>query len=193
MPTKTAHEGVETGRPLALRLRRMTWEAPGVISLDLQSPDGAELPPYGAGAHLDIASSTGAVRQYSLCGDPADRRRYRLGVREIPNGRVSAEIHRSFRLGMMVQASRPRNNFPLRAAERYLFVAGGIGITPLLPMMRQASAAGIPWSCCIAFEAGNMRPFSRRFAAWRGDLAAREPCRLSLGCSEAIGPRSPGS
>lgn len=134
------------GEQLLLRLVRITWEAPGVLSLDFMDSSGRELPPFGPGAHVDLHLPDGLVRQYSLCGDPADRTTYRVGVREVENGRVSRVIHHELRPGALIPISVPRNNFPLVAAPHYLFVAGGIGITPLLPMMREARRNGAEWS-----------------------------------------------
>ena len=131
---------------LTLRLRRMAWESPGVLSLEFVAPDGGDLPPYGPGAHIDLHLPDGMVRQYSLCGDPADRTTYRVAVREIEAGRVSRAIHRELRPGTLLTIGVPRNNFPLIPSPGYLFVAGGIGITPLLPMMREATRTGAAWT-----------------------------------------------
>lgn len=131
---------------LLLRLCRINWEAPGVLSLDFVDPKGNALPPFGPGAHVDLHLPDGLVRQYSLCGDPADRMTYRVGVRELENGRVSRVIHHQLRPGALIPIGVPRNNFPLIPSPRYLFVAGGIGITPLLPMMREATRNGAEWS-----------------------------------------------
>ena len=137
---------------MQLRLRAMVWEGPGVLSLELVRPDGGALPAFTAGAHVDLRLPDGGERQYSLCGDPDDARHYRVAVREIDGGRISRAIHRSLRPGALLEVSEPRNNFPLLPAERYLFIAGGIGITPLLPMMRVTRA---PWEMlyCVKNEA----------------------------------------
>lgn len=131
---------------LLLRLHRITWESPGVLALDFIDPEGRELPPFGPGAHVDLHLPDGLVRQYSLCGDPADRKTYRVGVREVEGGRVSQIIHYEMRPGALIPIGVPRNNFPLVPSPRYLFVAGGIGITPMLPMMREATRAGAQWT-----------------------------------------------
>ncbi|MFE2555680.1 PDR/VanB family oxidoreductase [Streptomyces sp. NPDC059352] len=112
-------------------------EAEGVLGLLLADPTGAELPPWEPGAHLEVTLPSGTVRHYSLCGDPADRSTYRLGILREPAGRGgSAEIHRSVGEGTVLGVRGPFNRFPLVPAERHLFIAGGIGITPLLPMVR---------------------------------------------------------
>ncbi len=146
MLTDIATHGTAGADRLTLRLRRISWESPGVLSLDFADPHDRELPPFGPGAHVDLHLPDGSIRQYSLCGDPADRTIYRVGVREVENGRVSRIIHRELRPGALIPVSVPRNNFPLIASPRYLFVAGGIGITPMLPMMREASRTGAHWT-----------------------------------------------
>ena len=141
-----------TDAVLTLRLRRMAWEAEGVLSLDFVAPDGGDLPRWNPGAHVDLHMPDGMMRQYSLCGDPHDRKHYRIAVREVPGGRVSGAIHRVLRPGALMKVGAPRDNFPLIAAPRYLFIAGGIGITPLLPMMHTAVREGAAGSLyyCVA-------------------------------------------
>lgn len=118
-------------------------EADGVRSFRLQHPDGEHLEPWTPGAHLEVALPSGLIRHYSLCGDPEDRTGYTVAVLEQPAGRGgSTEFHRSVRPGTTLRVSAPRNHFPLVAADRYLFLAGGIGITPILPMTRAVSKAG---------------------------------------------------
>ncbi|MFB7453394.1 PDR/VanB family oxidoreductase [Streptomyces sp. NPDC056194] len=120
-----------------LTVRSVAEEADCVRGLLLADPTGADLAPWEPGAHLEVTLPSGAVRHYSLCGDPADRSVYRLGVLREPAGRGgSEEIHTSVGEGTVLGVRGPVNRFPLVPAERYLFVAGGIGITPLLPMVR---------------------------------------------------------
>ena len=144
---------------LTLRLRRIAWEATGVLSLEFTDPDGAELPQFGPGAHVDLHLPDGMIRQYSLCGDPADRTTYRVAVREVEGGRVSRAIHRELRPGTLLAIGVPRNNFPLIASPNYLFIAGGIGITPLLPMMREATQRGAAWTLLFATRRADEAPF----------------------------------
>ena len=125
----TVHPG---NRTLPLRVVAARWEAESVTSFEFASPDGADLPPWEPGAHVDVHLPSGTVRQYSLYGDPADRTRYRIAVLELPQGRGgSVEAHRELRPGRIVHIGLPRTNFALAEAERYVFVAGGIGITPI--------------------------------------------------------------
>ncbi|GAA0202722.1 cytochrome P450/oxidoreductase [Cytobacillus oceanisediminis] len=119
----------------------------GVVALTLTSRDGAELPAWEPGAHVDLVLGDGVVRQYSLSGDPADRTSYRIGVLREPAGRGgSVAVHDTLRPGSRVDVRGPRNHFVLEPAQRYVFIAGGIGITPILPMVRAAEAAGSEWS-----------------------------------------------
>ena len=130
---------------LELVVRSMTWEAAGVMSVTLAGPGGEQLPPWEPGAHLELDLGKW-VRQYSLCGDPDDRGTYRVAVLYEPDGRGgSAYVHEELRPGGTVRVRGPRNRFPLADAERYLFLAGGIGITPLLPMIARVAAGDVPW------------------------------------------------
>ncbi|MEW2400849.1 PDR/VanB family oxidoreductase [Streptomyces sp. NPDC046862] len=121
--------------------------ADGVVSLELAPDSGAPLPGWRPGAHTDVVLPTGVTRQYSLCGPPEDTALWRVAVLREPDGRGGSRwIHDNVREGTRLRVRGPRNNFPLRPAARYLFVGGGIGITPLLPMMAEAEAAGAEWS-----------------------------------------------
>jgi ferredoxin-NADP reductase len=127
-------------------VRQMTWEADGVVSLVLTDPDGKPLPDWSPGAHIDVALPSGVTRQYSLCGDPDDQNSYRLAVLREPNSRGgSGFVHDKLRVGHTITVRGPRNNFTFLPARRYLFIAGGIGITPLLPMIRAAARAAADW------------------------------------------------
>ncbi|MEU7122015.1 PDR/VanB family oxidoreductase [Streptomyces zaomyceticus] len=120
--------------------------AEGVVELRLE---GTELPSWQPGAHVDLVLPSGLVRQYSLCGDPADTASYTVATRLIEAGQGgrggSREVHDRLREGVEIEIRGPRNRFPLVAAPSYVFVAGGIGITPVLPMLRAAEAAGADW------------------------------------------------
>jgi ferredoxin-NADP reductase len=120
--------------------------AEGVVTLVLRDADGHPLPPWEAGAHVDLVLDGAPTRQYSLCGDPADSHEYRLGILRDPDGRGgSSFVHHRLQEGDTVRIRGPRNNFPLVPSPRYLFIAGGIGITPVLAMIRAAEAAGADW------------------------------------------------
>lgn len=119
--------------------------AEGVVALTLVDPDGGSLPAWTPGAHVDLELG-GLVRQYSLCGDPTDARSYTVAVLREPESRGgSAYVHESLAAGSRVVVRGPRNHFALVSAPRYRFIAGGIGITPMLPMIAEAEATGADW------------------------------------------------
>ncbi|MEU9052823.1 PDR/VanB family oxidoreductase [Streptomyces sp. NPDC048384] len=135
-----------SGRPRSRALRLLVTSheevAEGVVQLRLE---GHDLPRWEPGAHLDVVLPSGLVRQYSLCGDPEDTSSYTVATRLVPDGRGgSREVHEQVREGMELEVRGPRNRFPLVAAPSYVFVAGGIGITPILPMLR-ALPDGVEW------------------------------------------------
>ncbi|MUL82241.1 oxidoreductase [Mycobacterium sp. CBMA247] len=123
--------------------RSVRREADGVRSFRFERPGGGALESWSPGAHLEFTLPSGAIRHYSLCGDPADRSGYVVAVLEQPAGRGgSREFHEYVRPGAELMVRGPRNHFPLVDAESYLFIAGGIGITPILPMVRVVSKSG---------------------------------------------------
>jgi ferredoxin-NADP reductase len=120
-------------------------EAAEVVSLVLRRTDGTALPSWAPGAHVDVILPSGLVRQYSLCGDAGDSSTYRIAVLREANSRGgSEEVHR-LTAGQALSIREPRNNFALTDAANYLFLAGGIGITPILPMLRDACQRGAQW------------------------------------------------
>ena len=128
---------------MKLQVTQLRLEAAGVISVTLRDPDGHRLPAWAAGAHLPITLPSGRVRQYSLCGALDDPYSYTVAVLLVADGRGgSREIHEQLRIGQILEVGEPKNNFELVEAPRYLFIAGGIGITPILAMMESLRAAG---------------------------------------------------
>lgn len=153
---------------LDLLVRRMTWEADGVLSVDLVHPDGKPLPAWTPGAHLDLHVG-GHVRQYSLCGDPADLTTYRLGILDEPSSRGgSRHVHSKLRPGQSVRVAGPRNHFALEPAAFYVFLAGGIGITPILAMARQADRDGVPYRLVHGGRSRATMAFGAELAALTG-------------------------
>ncbi|MEU1302274.1 PDR/VanB family oxidoreductase [Streptomyces shenzhenensis] len=131
---------------MLLTVTRRRQAADGVLDLTLARPDGGPLPEWRPGAHVEVLLGNGLVRHYSLCGDPADRSGWRIAVLRTSTSRGgSAYVHDELHVGVPVGVRGPRENFTFRAMERCLFVAGGIGITPLLPMVAAAEAAGVEW------------------------------------------------
>ena len=133
-----------TAETIEVRILRRTEAAEGIIALDLAAPEGVLLPAFEAGAHVDVHVGPGVVRQYSLCNDPAESSRYRLGILLDPQSRGgSSEIHRSFAEGRTIRISVPRNNFRLEeTATKSILLGGGIGVTPLLAMAFRLHALG---------------------------------------------------
>lgn len=139
--------GLHEEQRLRLRVKALEWEADGVVSVHLRQPDGGELPAWEPGAHVDLHLPGGIIRQYSLNGTSADRSTWRVSVLLEPASRGgSRAVHESLHAGDPLDVVGPRNNFPLVDSAEYLFIAGGIGITPILPMLEQASASGARWS-----------------------------------------------
>ncbi|GAA0246377.1 PDR/VanB family oxidoreductase [Cryptosporangium japonicum] len=129
---------------LRLRVDRRVSLADGVIGLDLRG--SGELPAWTPGAHVDLSLGPGLTRQYSLCGDPGDRSVWRIAVlRETDSRGGSQYVHDKLHEGTLVDVRGPRNHFALEPSPRYVFVAGGIGITPIRPMIDAAEAAGADW------------------------------------------------
>ena len=118
--------------------------ATDIVRFELVSRDGGELPAFTAGAHIDVATPCGLLRKYSLCNDPSERERYIIGVkRETTGGGGSLSLTRDTSVGDTLLVGLPRNDFPLAPnATNFLFVAGGIGVTPILSMMRHLKATG---------------------------------------------------
>lgn len=152
-------------RTTVLEVRQRHTAADGVVTLTLADPSGRALPAWTPGAHIDLVlPDVGMTRQYSLCGDPADRSQWRIGVLRQPGGRGGSQhVHDTLHVGTSIEVHGPRNNFPLLPAQRYLFVAGGIGITPILPMI--AAVEGRQWELLYGGR-------SRSSMAFLPDLAA---------------------
>ncbi|NUR32230.1 MAG: oxidoreductase [Catenulispora sp.] len=156
-----------------LSVAARTVEAEGVVGLVLRRPDGADLPSWEPGAHIDVILGD-VERQYSLCGDPADRASWRIAVLREPAGRGGSEyVHAEVRSGTTLTVRGPRNHFQLAPADRYLFIAGGIGITPILPMLAAATIAGADWT----LHYGGRTRASMAFAA---DLTSRFGDRIHI-------------
>ena len=155
-------------------------EADGVVSLTLGRADGGELPAWAPGAHVDVTLADDLVRQYSLCSDPGDRQRWRLGVLREPESRGGSEhVFDKLHDGDIVEVGEPRNHFALEPAPRYVFVAGGIGITPILPMIAAAEAAGAEWTLLYGGR-------TRTSMAFRDELAAHGD-RVVLAPQDEVG------
>ena len=167
----------EYNRTFALTVvgREVVARDENVVALTLASADGSPVPVWHPGAHLDIHLPSGRVRQYSLCGEPEQHSTYRIAVRRIPDGGGgSVEVHDALPVGSTVTTSGPRNAFPLSVpgygspTRRVRFIAGGIGITPILPMLGLAQRLGVDWSMVYVGRSPDSIPFLdevRRFGA----------------------------
>jgi ferredoxin-NADP reductase len=148
--------GRPRSRALKLRVAARETVADGVVQLRLE---GRDLPRWEPGAHVDLVLPSGLVRQYSLCGDPADTSSYTVATRLVEGGRGgSREVHEQVRVGAELEVRGPRNRFSLVEAPWYVFVAGGIGITPVLPMLR-ALPVGANWRLLYAGRTRESMPF----------------------------------
>ena len=163
-----------------------------VVALTLAAADGRPLPRWHPGSHLDIALPSGRLRQYSLCGDPADSDTYRIAVRRIVDGGGgSIEVHDGLPVGGEVTTHGPRNAFPLTVpgygspAQRFRFIAGGIGITPILPMLALAERLGVDWSMVYAGRSRGQPAVHRRGEPLRG--SHRDPHRRCQGRADRGG------
>ncbi|MFI1358427.1 PDR/VanB family oxidoreductase [Streptomyces sp. NPDC020898] len=158
-----------------LVVERRESAADGVLALTLRHPLGDELPAWEPGAHIDVVLGPELERQYSLCGDPADRSAWRIAVLREPDGRGgSAYVHGQLGLGDKVRVRGPRNHFALKPAPRYRFVAGGIGITPILPMLAAAETAGAEWTLLYGGRTRNSMAFTEELGRY-GDKVTFAP------------------
>ncbi len=152
--------------------RRIVAHDQDVIAVTLAAPDSRALPRWHPGAHIDVALPSGRLRQYSLCGDPAAPDTYRIAVRRIPDGGGgSVEVHDALPVGSTIFTNGPRNAFPLAVpgygspAQRFRFIAGGIGITPILSMLATARHLGVDWSMLYTGRSRDSLPFIDEVAA----------------------------
>ena len=160
---------------LVLRVEHVRAEAKDVLAFELASLDGCDLPPFTPGAHLELQLRNGKIRHYSLLNDPAERHRYVIAVGLAQETRGGSRfIHESLRQGDTLVVNGPRNNFPLdEEASRYCFVAGGIGITPILSMIRWCVRHAKEWR--LVYAARN-----RTRAAFYEELLALDPQRAQF-------------
>ncbi|WP_305093216.1 PDR/VanB family oxidoreductase [Prescottella sp. R16] len=173
-PASAGHNP-DSALTLVVTDRTIVAEDENVAALTFAAVDGADLPAWQPGCHLDFHLPSGRRRQYSLCGDPADRRHYRIAVRSIPDGGGgSTEMH-GLAPGTTVTVRGPRNGFPFVSDGSALFVAGGIGITPILPMVRAARRAGMDWRFVYSGRSRESMPFLDEIGTWEPDRVFVRP------------------
>lgn len=127
------------------RVAAVTAVAADVVEIALEAADGSPLPPWTPGAHIDLVLPGEIVRQYSLCGSPRTEDAYKVAVLKAPDSRGGSVAVHELAQGQTLTIRGPRNNFPLTSSGRYVFIAGGIGITPILPMIEEVETAGARW------------------------------------------------
>ncbi|WP_235962659.1 4Fe-4S double cluster binding domain-containing protein [Jannaschia marina] len=196
MPTDHVYTADGDAPVMQLVVDRAETVAEGIVAYDLVSPDGADLPEWRAGAHLDVVVAPEYLRQYSMWGDPGDRSRYRIGVLREDAGRGgSALMHRIFTPGRRVFVSHPINHFPLHAAPHSLLMGGGIGITPMIAMAHELHRAGASFALHYSGRSRATMGFLPELAAvpWAGRVTLHvtdEGTRADLGAVMAALPEN---
>src|ERR1700761_6390044 len=152
-------------RTLRLLVRQIRFEGRGINSYEFVDPEGAALPPFTAGAHIDVHLGDGFVRQYSLSNSPRERHRYVIAVLRDEAGRGGSKaLHEGLRVQDRVRVSRPRNNFELAAdAKKVILIAGGIGVTPLKAMAHQLEESGVDYEMHYCAKDASCTAFANEF------------------------------
>ncbi|WP_374620146.1 2Fe-2S iron-sulfur cluster-binding protein [Pandoraea sp.] len=157
---------------MKVRLASKRDVATDICEFEWVSIDGSPLPPFTAGAHIDVHVSDVLVRQYSLCNAPSETHRYCVGVLRDPASRGGSVGMHALAVGAMLEISAPRNHFPLAEhAEHSILLAGGIGVTPILCMAEALSASDASFEVHYCTREPARMGFRERFA--RDDLAAK--------------------
>jgi ferredoxin-NADP reductase len=157
-------------RPVVVE--RVTPVAEGIVRLRLVSPDGKPLPRWTPGAHIDVECGTSELsRQYSLCGDPDEAGVFEIAVLHEPEGRGgSAWVHANVKAGDRLRIRGPRNHFRLdESLKKAIFIAGGIGITPVSAMARRAKALGMDYELHYSGRSRASMAFVDELAALHGE------------------------
>lgn len=168
--------------PLNLRVTHYAAEAKDIVVIELRAVDGRPLPPFTAGAHLEVVVPGDLPRHYSLLNAPDEHDHYRIAVGLAPESRGgSSYLHRQLRLGDTLACSLPRNHFPLNEdLQRYCLVAGGIGITPILAMLQWCLANDKDWRLVYSVR-------NRQRAAFYETLKALDPARVQWHVDDEAG------
>jgi ferredoxin-NADP reductase len=192
----TMQTETETPRPLGressvrVEVADIALQGDGAIAvLTLAPVKGATLPEWAPGAHIDVHMANGLERQYSLSGSVAPGAPWRIGVLREPQSRGGSEfIHSSVNVGDELTLEGPRNNFGLVDAPAYQFIAGGIGVTPLLPMIREVMQKGKPWRLMYGGRAissmaflDELEEYGDAVTLWPQDTAGIIPVKTLVG------------
>ena len=180
-----------TAGTFTVRVTDVRAEALDVMSLEMRAVGGGELPPFEPGAHLELHLPNGLIRHYSLTNDWRERDRYVVGVARVADSRGgSSFVHSTIRAGAQLTICGPINNFGLDpSAERFLFIAGGIGITPIMAMVRWCVAKGKPWRLIYAARSRQRAAFYEELRGLARDCAQfhfDDECGQVLDVEEAV-------
>jgi len=167
--------------PIRMRVNQMRYEAESVLSVELVPMEQSQLPAFSAGAHIDVDLGEGISRSYSLINSQSETSRYAIAVNRNPQSRGGSRlVHESLRVGDKVSIRPPRNNFPLNEdASHSILIAGGIGITPLLSMIRRLESLGQSWELHYAARTRGAAAFVDTLRALAGDRPERVHLYLS--------------
>lgn len=166
----------ESQERFAVQIKAKTQLTDAVVQLTLVRADGGDLPEWSAGSHIDVELECDMIRQYSLCGERRDHRAWQICVLHQPDGRGgSTYVHEVLSEGDMLTVAGPRNNFELVEAARYLFIAGGIGITPILPMIESAEESGADWTLIYGGRSPRTMAFKNELAETYGERVVLVP------------------
>ena len=167
-----------TGRvDIQLEVTGRRQETPRVVRFDLRDPSGQALPVWEPGAHIDLElGADRLVRSYSLCRYPGDRFTMSIAVlRELAGRGGSAALHDDITVNNVVRVVGIRNHFPVEPAPEYVFIAGGIGITPFLPMIAALNQTGTPWTLHYAGKSRNTMAFLAELTTMHPDRVISYP------------------
>ncbi|WP_416377873.1 PDR/VanB family oxidoreductase [Auritidibacter ignavus] len=176
-----------------LVVKRRETIADNVIRITLGDPKGRRLPPWTPGAHLELILPNGLIRHYSLCGDRWDGFFYQIAIlRTLDSRGGSSWIHDHLDEGAVLEFGGPRNHFPLVPADQYKFIAGGIGITPLIPMIEQVQQSGQPWQLLYGGRSRGSMAFAEELSRFgdRVDLLPQDEYGLP-DIPSWVGPPTP--
>lgn len=178
--TATLRNGTAAATTIDVVIEHVETVADQVVSLVLRRLDGEPFQPWQPGAHIDVHLGDDLVRQYSICSSPQELDHLRIGVLRVPDTRGGSRAVHELTAGSPLTISEPRNNFPLLESRRYLFIAGGIGITPLIPMIEAADAAGKDWRLIYGGR-------SRKTMAFAQQLVERYGERVEIAAEDEAG------
>lgn len=182
--------------PFNVRVARKTREAEAICSYELVPVDGAALPPFAAGAHVDVHLPNGLVRQYSLCNAPGETHRYLIAVLRAADSRGGSQaMHDDVDVGTLLTISAPKNHFPLVDAERTLLLAGGIGITPILAMAETLAADGAKFEFHYCVRSPERAAFLERIrsAGFAGQVQVHYDADRTLDLASLLAAPQPGT